>query len=129
MQEGKGKEKDRAVTTPLLLPKQIPAERSDRVGETNRWIKRTTPEEFRIQEVYGGWVHSNPGTHLHGGIRDNENCQGWWRDLAVIPSQRYDTPSGKVGQHFVVALVEGLRRVRGRLWNLERFIVFHMVIL
>ena len=25
-----------------------------------------TPEELRLREVYGDWVHGNPGTHLRG---------------------------------------------------------------
>ena len=40
-QEGKVKGKDRTVTTPLLLPKRRPAERRDRAGATNCWIKST----------------------------------------------------------------------------------------
>ena len=44
-------------------------------------------------------------------------------------SQRYDAPSGKVGQHFVVALMEELRGVRDIRWNLERFIIFQTVIM
>ena len=45
-----------------------------------------------------------------------------------MTSRLYDAPIRKVGQSFVVALVEDLRGVRDRLWNLERFIVFQMVI-
>ena len=48
-----------------------------------------TPEELRIQEVYGDWVHSNPGTHLDGRIKDDGKWQGWWRDLAVMSLRRY----------------------------------------
>ena len=55
--------------------------------------------------------------------------QGWWRDLAVMPSWRHDAPSGKVGQRFVVALVGDLWGSQNRLWNFERFIVFQTVIL
>ena len=47
----------------------------------------------------------------------------------LCPPWRYDSPSGKVGKHFVVALVEELSGVRDRLWNSERFIVFQTVIL
>ena len=36
-----------------------------------------TPEDLRLQEVYGDWVHANPGTHLEGGIRDNSAWQAW----------------------------------------------------
>ena len=67
-----------------------------------------TPEDLRLREVYGDWVHVNPGTYLENGIGDNETWQMWWCDLAVMPSWRYDSPSGKVGRRFVVALVGGL---------------------
>ena len=82
-----------------------------------------TLEDLQFQEVYRG------GTQLHGGIRDNETWKEWWRDLAVMPSWRYDMPSRKVEQRFVVALVVDLHGVRDRLWNLERFIVFQTAIL
>ena len=63
-----------------------------------------TPEDLRIREVYGYWVHADPGTHLDGGVRDDSAGQVWWRDLAVMPSRRYDAPSGKVGRRFVRTL-------------------------
>ena len=44
-----------------------------------------TPEDLRLREAYGDWVHGNPGTHLDGGVVDNGTWQGWWRDLAVMP--------------------------------------------
>ena len=86
-------------------------------------------EDLRLWEVYRDWVHTNPGTHLYGRIGDGETWQEWWRDLTVIPSQRYDAPIRKVGRHFLVALVGELRGVRDRQWNSERFIVFQTVIL
>ena len=55
-----------------------------------------TPEDLRLREVYGDWVHGNPGTHLDGGITENGTWQGWWHDLAVTPARRYEAPSGKV---------------------------------
>ena len=83
-----------------------------------------TPEDLRLQEVYGDWVHGNPGTHLDGRIMDDGTWQWWWSDLAVIPSRRYKAPCGKVGRRYVNALVRELRGVRDRQWNSERFIVF-----
>ena len=56
-----------------------------------------TPEDLCLREVYGDWVHGNPGTHLDGGVKDDSAWQAWWRELAVMPSRRYDAPSGKVG--------------------------------
>ena len=74
-------------------------------------------------------MHANAGNHLHRGITDNIVWQGWWRDLAVMPSHCYDAPSGKVGLQFVGDLKSELCGVRGRRWNSERFIVFQTVIL
>ena len=31
-----------------------------------------TPEDIRPQEVYRGWVHANPGTHLNGEFGDDK---------------------------------------------------------
>ena len=73
-----------------------------------------TPEDLSLREVYRDWVHGNPGTHLDGGVVDDRAWQGWWSDLAVMPSQRYKAPSGKVGRRFVNALVGELRGVRDR---------------
>ena len=65
-----------------------------------------TPEDLRVREVYGDWVHANTGTHLDGGVHNDSAWQTWWRDLAVIPSRRYDAPSGRVGRRFVGTLGE-----------------------
>ena len=35
-----------------------------------------TPEDLRLREVYGDWVHQNPGTHLDGGISEDGRWQG-----------------------------------------------------
>ena len=88
-----------------------------------------TPEDLRLQEVYEDWAHANPVTHLDGGIGDDAAWQVWWRDLTVITSRHYDTPSWKVGRRFVGTLGEQLQGVRDRLWNSEQFIVYQMVIL
>ena len=87
-----------------------------------------TPEDLSLREVYGDWVHANPGTHLDVGIRDDSAWQAWWRDLAVIPLRRYDAQSERVGPRFVRMLGAELKGVWDRLWNSERFIVFHTVI-
>ena len=44
-----------------------------------------TPEDLRLWEVYGYWVHGNPGTHLDGGVANDSAWQAWWSDLAAIP--------------------------------------------
>ena len=88
-----------------------------------------TPEDLRLREVCGDWVHVNPCTDLDRGIRNKSAWQAWWRDLAVMPLRRHDAPSGRVGRKFVGTLGVDLKRVRDRLWNSEQFIVFQTVIL
>ena len=103
---------------------------ADREGERGDMPGYTpTPEYLRLQEVYGDWFHANSGTHLDGRIGDDKMWQGWWCDLAIIPSRHYDAPNGKVRRRFVMALVGELHGVRDILWNSERFIVFQVVIL
>ena len=88
-----------------------------------------TPEDLRFGEVYGDWVHGNPGTHLDSGVANDLAWQAWWRYLAFMPLRRYDAPSGKVGRRFVGMLSAKMQGVRYRRWNSEWFIVFQMVIL
>ena len=88
-----------------------------------------TLEDPRLREVYGDWVHGNPGTHLDGVVAEDGLWQRWWRDLAIMPPRQYKATSGKVGRRFVNALVGELRGIRDRRWNLERFIVFQTVTL
>ena len=88
-----------------------------------------TPEDLRFREIYGYRYHGNPGTHLDGGGANDSAWQAWWRDLAVMPSRRYDVPSRKVGRWSVGMLGVKMQGVRDRRWNSERFIVFQTVIL
>ena len=76
-----------------------------------------TPEELRLREVYGDWVHRNPVTHLNGGVKDDSAWQAWWRDLAVMSSRRYDALSGKVSRRFVGPLGVEMQGVWDRWWN------------
>ena len=116
----RGKEKASGHTT-------TPSEAKGTVWDKLGYIP--TLEDLRLQDVYRDWVYANPGTHLDGGIRNDLTWQAWWRDLVVMPSRRYDAPSGRVGRRFVGTLGAELKGVRNRLWNLERFIVFQTVIL
>ena len=76
-----------------------------------------TPEELRLREVYGDWVHGNPVTHLDGGVKDDSAWQAWWCDLTIMLSRRYDAPSGKVGRRFVGTLGVEMQGVQDRRWN------------
>ena len=84
---------------------------------------------YMIYGVYQDWVHQNPGDHLDEGIAEDSKWQARWRKLFCTSNQRYDAPSGKVGNIFVGILSVELDRVRARKWNAERVIVFQSVIL
>ena len=90
---------------------------------------KPTPEDLRLREVYGDWVHANSGTQLDGGISDDTEWKAWWHNLAVRTSRRYEAPSGRVGRRFVRTLGKELWGVRDRLLNSERLIIFQTVIL
>ena len=98
--QGKGKEKSAGGReTEKTLEKG-----EGTAGEVPRY--NPTPEDLRIQEVYGDWVHANPGTHLDGGVRNYSSWKAWWRELEVMPLRIYDAPSGRVGRRFVGTLGE-----------------------
>ena len=116
---GKGKADGNTETTPV----EGTGTAGDELGYT------PTPENLCCWEVYGDWVHANPGTHLDEGIRDDSMWQALWLDLAVMPSRHYNALSGRVQCRFVGTLGVELKGVRDRLWNSERFIVFQKVIM
>ena len=88
-----------------------------------------TPEDLHLREVYGYWVHVNPGTHLDGGVKDDSAWQPWWRDLVVMPSSHYGAPSEKVRRRFVGTLGDDMQGVWDRRWKSKQFIAFQTVIL
>ena len=134
-QKGKRKGKYRSVTS-SLFPKKKPAGRNDRSGATNRWIKRKGRRRGVI------WQDIPQTRRTFDSRRSTGTGFMWTLEISFfvasgkirlgrdgrVTSRLYDAPIRKVGQSFVVALVEDLRGVRDRLWNLERFIVFQMVI-
>ena len=60
---------------------------------------------------------------------DDRVLKGWWRDLVVMLSCRYDASVGEFGRHFVEDLNKELPGMRDRWWNYERFIILQMMIL
>ena len=116
---GKGKADGNTATTPV--------EGEGMVGEDLGY--NPTPEDLHFWEVYGDWLHANTGTHLDRDFHDDSAWQAWWRDLAVMPSRRYGTSSGRIGRRFVRTLGVEFKGVLDRQWNSERFIVFQTVIL
>ena len=60
---------------------------------------------------------------------ENVTWKSWWRNLAVMPSRRYNSLGGKVGRHFVWALSTELQVVWAQKWNVDNLIVFKTVII
>ena len=65
-----------------------------------------TPEvvHLLLQGVYGYFPHHNDGSHLEGGIADDDLCQLRWRRIAAQSASWYATPSGAVGRLFTAIL-------------------------
>ena len=88
------------------------------------------PESYlRLKEVYGDHPHANDGTHLDGGIADDQVWQGYLRRLIPLPTRRYHLPGNQVGKRFLRRLVVELEGVLDRKWNSEKFLIFQIVIL
>ena len=60
--QGKGKEKSAGNTETETPPEEGEGTAGDMPGYN------PTPEDLCLREVYGDWVHDNPGTHLGGGV-------------------------------------------------------------
>ena len=85
--------------------------------------------ECMIYGVYQDWVHQNQGDHLDGGIAEYRKWQVRWEKIVCMPTQRYDVPSGRVGNRFVGILSVEFDEVRARNWNSERVIFFQSAVL
>jgi hypothetical protein len=88
-----------------------------------------TDADRKMEQVYGDYIHQNPGTHLNGEIANDAIWQECWRQLISFPSHAYDVPSGAVGKRFVEKVTEELKGIVARKWNSERFLVFQVVVL
>jgi hypothetical protein len=78
---------------------------------------------FTCYEVFGDYVHQNPGQSLDGGIADDKLWQDYWRRLTVSHSLTYDAPSGVVGRRSIDMLAVILEGIISRKWDAERFMV------
>lgn len=71
----------------------------------------------------------NLGTHLDAGISNNKLWQDYYNQLIVYPSQTNDAPNGTVGRYFINTLADLMNGVRECKWNMERFILFQIIML
>ena len=79
--------------------------------------------------MYGTALHLDNGTKLDGGYTVDNLWELYWWEIAILLSQRYGVPAGRVSRIFVDALVEELEGTKESRWNAEMFIVFQVVIL
>jgi hypothetical protein len=47
----------------------------------------------KLMEVYVDYTHQNDGSHLDGGIKDDDVWQARWQKLIILPCKHYDAPS------------------------------------
>jgi hypothetical protein len=85
--------------------------------------------DIKLMKVFGDYIHQNDGTHLDGGIEEDDAWQGQCSQLIALLSQHYDAPSGALGQNFICLLTKELEGICCRKWISEWFLVFQMVML
>ena len=116
-------------------PPQARARDCHPTWEGGRWdapnlpSNTASPADLKLQEVYGDYVHQNPGTHLTRGILDDAVWQDRWRRLPALPTSRYNCLDEAVGKNFITmmsVLWEGIMEAKH---NAKKPMVFMAVIL
>ena len=82
-----------------------------------------------LVQVYGNHVNQKSVLHMDRFISDNEVWQMRWRILVSQSVLQYHAPQGGVGRHFIHCLADKVQRVREKLCNADRPMVFMWVIL
>ena len=97
----------------------------------NVYLPDFTPEHVHLllQELYGDLPHHNDGSHLDGGVADDNLWKRRWRRLAAQSASWYATPIGVVGRRFTDTLDVEWQGVIDWSWNSKRPLVFNHVIL
>ena len=75
-----------------------------------------------MYEIYGDKVYQNNGTHLDGGIQDDEAWQTRYTQLANLPQFHYDPPKGTVGKRLAKMCTKELKSIRERHSNSKRLL-------
>ena len=98
--------------------------------DTPTFLSNTVlPKDLKLQEVYGNYVHQNPGTHLTRGIVEDAVWQDRWTLLVALPTFKYNCPGGAIGKDFVTLMTALWEGIMDDKHNSEFPIVFMMVIL
>ena len=84
--------------------------------------------EKLLKNVYGDSVHTNDGTHLHGGIDDDITWQKYWLHIVSYNHPLYDAPPGPIGKRFISKLADLWQDVIDRKCNSEIPILFPTII-
>jgi hypothetical protein len=121
--------RDTVPPTPFAPPTYLEEEVQDVTPVGNLPGATILPVDLKLMKVYGDYIHQNDGLHLDGGVKEDGAWQEQWRQLIVLPSQRYNAPSGAMGRRFVHILTAELEGICLCKWNSERFMVFQMVVL
>ena len=118
-----------ASTAPLPRPHVEAKNAVLQVREGDLPDIRLIGTDYMLYGAYQDWMHQNTGDHLDGVIPEDSRWQAQWKKLVCIPTQRYDSPSRKVGNIFVGILSVEPDGFHARKWNAERVIFFQSVIL
>ena len=57
-----------------------------------------TLADQKLDDVFGDHVHSNNGTHLSGGVKDDTLWQNFYNEILPYTATHYDVPKGGVGK-------------------------------
>ena len=88
-----------------------------------------SPQNRKLDEVYGDHIHENPGDHLSGGVQDDGLWQKYLKRLLPFSPHHYDVPRTSVGKEIISSLAQLLEDIMNRKCNMDKFLVFQMVIL
>jgi hypothetical protein len=107
-----------------------PWDASYRVMEEDTRMQNLTRADELLMGVYGDTIHLNDGTHMSGGIADDQVWQRRWLRVVSVDLKLWAPPAKHaIGKKFVNILANELQGVRMRKWNSERAMLFAPVIL
>ena len=114
--------------TPAAPPAPVEGAPSPSPGDLPSY--QPTAVDRKLDAVFGDHVHSNPGTHLDGGIADDAVWQAYFGRLVAFHSKLYSLPArGPVARRFLQLLISLIHGIVDRAHNSEKFLLFPLVVL
>ena len=90
-----------------------------------------TEVDLKLAAVFDGeYIRNNDGSHLDGGIKNDDVWQQRYKDIIIYPLQQYDLPNNvPIGKTFVLKLADEINGELAKKWNMERVICFISMVL